>query len=815
MQQYGEWQGTIGKTLADSQPWFPEPPHPGEDAPNIVIVLLDDLGFAQLGCYGSDIDTPNIDALAANGLRYTNFHVTPLCSPTRAALLTGRNHHTVGMRAVSNFNTGFPNMTGHISNHAATLAEVLHDEGYATLAVGKWHLTPMEETSAAGPFDQWPLQRGFDRYYGFLEGETDQFSPSLTYDNHHIDPPGRAEDGYHVSEDLIDQAIGFVHDTKSVRPDKPFFLYVAFGATHAPHQAPADYLEKYRGRYDEGWDVVRERWFANQLAMGVVPSGTALAPRNPGVEAWDDLSTNQQQLACRLQEAFSAFLDHTDVQIGRLVDDLAALGELDNTIIMVLGDNGASQEGGPFGVLHEMKFFNGVLETPDEAVKHLDEIGGPHSHSNYPWGWAQVGNTPFKWYKQNTHEGGVHVPLVVHWPSGLADASGGGVLDGGPGGGVGGSGGGAGGAAGGAEAGGIRPQFHHVNDLAVTIYDLINIQPPAVRRGLEQIPISGTSLAYTFSDPKAPTRKETQYFEMAGHRGLWHDGWKAVTRHEQGVPFEDDTWELYHTDVDPSECNDLADSMPEKLEEMIALWWQEAETHGVLPLDERMFELFGSRFRDRSPHPADKTYRYYPPVSPMGSQSGVPIGGRSWNFTASVTCGPAASGDADARTSGGAEAGAGRDDARTSDGAEAGAGRDGVFFATGTENSGISIFLDGGHLVFDYNAFDDHTVVRSEAVVGTGDHQLGVEFHRGPSRTARVRLLIDSEVVGEGHVPWIMSTISSVGPSVGYDAGSPVSRDYADSNPYTGTLHEVAIQLLSREDLETLQAKARAELSRQ
>lgn len=765
MQQYGEWNGTIGKTLAESQPWFGEPPHPGEDAPNVVIVLLDDLGFAQLGCYGSDIDTPNIDALAANGLRYTNFHVTPLCSPTRAALLTGRNHHTVGMRAVSNFNTGFPNMTGHISNHAATLAEVLHDEGYATFAVGKWHLAPMEQCSAAGPFDQWPLQRGFDRYYGFLEGETDQFSPALTYDNHHIEPPGRAEDGYHVSEDLVDKAIGFVHDTKSVRPDKPFFLYVAFGATHAPHQAPAEYLDKYRGRYDEGWDVVRQRWFANQLSMGVIPPGTALAPRNPGVEPWDDLSSNQQVLACRLQEAFAAFLDHTDAQIGRLVDDLGALGELDNTIIMVLGDNGASQEGGPYGVLHEMKFFNGILETPDEAVEHLDEIGGPHSHTNYPWGWAQVGNTPFKWYKQNTHEGGVHVPLVVHWPSGVGSDGGG---------------------------GGVRGQFHHVNDLAATIYDLINVQPPAERRGLEQIPISGTSLAYTFDDPEAATRKEIQYFEMAGHRGLWHDGWKAVTRHETGVSFDDDTWELYHTDVDPSECNDLAGLMPDKLEEMIALWWQEAETHGVLPLDERMIELFGARFRDRSPHPTNKTYRYYPPVSPMGSQSAAPMGGRSWHLTASVTCG-----------------------AVGGDGAGAGSGSDGVLFATGTENAGFSIFLDDGHLVFDYNAFDDHTIVRSNRAVGAGDHKLGVEFHRGPSRTAKAQLLIDGEVVGEGDIPWVMATISSVGPSVGYDAGSPVSRAYTDPNPFTGKLHDVEIQLLSRQDLETLQATARAELSRQ
>ncbi len=822
MQQYGEWKGTIGRTIAESQPWFSEPPHPGEGAPNVVIVLLDDLGFAQLGCYGSDIDTPNIDALAANGLRYTNFHVTPLCSPTRAALLTGRNHHSVGMRAVSNFNTGFPNMTGHISNHAATLAEVLNDEGYATFAVGKWHLAPMEQCSAAGPFDQWPLQRGFDRFYGFLEGETDQFSPSLTYDNHAIDPPRTPEDGYHLSEDLIDQAIGFVHDTKSVRPDRPFFLYVAFGATHAPHQAPPEYLDKYRGRYDEGWDMVRARWFANQLDMGVIPPGTELAPRNPGVEAWDDLSTNQQLLACRLQEAFAAFLDHTDAQIGRLVDDLAALGELDNTIIMVLGDNGASQEGGPFGVLHEMKYFNGILETPDEAVEHLDEIGGPHSHSNYPWGWAQAGNTPFKWYKQNTHEGGVHVPMVLHWPAGLAAKSGGpggsaaggdesggsvesaagsaGGTDGsgrsggsaaGSAGGTGGSGRSGGSAAGsaaggdgsgGSAAGGVRRQFHHVNDIAVTIYDLIDVQPPAVRRGLEQIPVSGTSFAYTFGDTSAPTRKKIQYFEMGGHRGLWCDGWKAVTRHEAKVPFDDDTWELYHTDADPSECNDLAAAMPEKLAEMIALWWQEAEVHGVLPLDERMLELFAVRFRDRSPHPADRTYRYYPPMSPLGSQSGAQIAGRSWRLTATVTC-------------------------------DAGSG--GVLFATGTENAGISVFIDGGHLVFDYNAFDDHTIVRSNTPVGPGDHKLGVVFHRGPSRTAQARLLIDGEVVGEVSIPWVMSTISSVGPSVAYDAGSPVSRAYSDSNPFTGKLHDVEIQLLSREDVETLRSKARAELSRQ
>jgi arylsulfatase len=314
--------GRIGRTLADSEAWFGEPPHPGPDAPNVVVVLLDDTGFSQIGCYGSDIDTPNIDALAAGGVQFTNFHVTPLCSPTRASLLTGRSQHAVGMRTLSNFRTGFPNQLGHISDHAATVAEVLGQEGYATFCVGKWHLAPMEQGSAAGPFDQWPLGRGFNRFYGFLEGETDQFHPDLVCDNHHIEPPGRPEDGYHVSEDLVDQLLKMISDSTSVRPDRPFFAYVPFGATHAPHQAPPEYLAKYRGRYDEGWDVVRERWFRRQVDEGVIPPDTRLAPRNPGVEAWDELTDNQRRFAARLQEAFAAFLDHTDDQIGRLVEGL-------------------------------------------------------------------------------------------------------------------------------------------------------------------------------------------------------------------------------------------------------------------------------------------------------------------------------------------------------------------------------------------------------------------------------------------------------------------------------------------------------------
>ncbi|MBA3303310.1 MAG: arylsulfatase, partial [Acidimicrobiia bacterium] len=560
------FEGRIGRTLADSEAWFEEPPHPGQDAPNVLVVLLDDTGFAQLGCYGSTIDTPNIDALAAGGLQFTNFHVTPLCSPTRAALLTGRSHHMAGMRNLANFRTGFPNMLGHVSTHTATMAEVLKAEGYTTFAVGKWHLARMEDCSAAGPFDHWPLGRGFDRFYGFLEGETDQFHPSLVCDNHPVEPPAGPDDGYHLSEDLVDQALRMIADAKGVRPDRPFFTYLAMGATHAPHQSPPDYLAKYRGAFDEGWDVVRARWFDRQLELGVIPSGTTLSPRNPGVHPWDELSDDERALAARLQEAFAAFLDHTDDQIGRLVVGLRRLELLDDTLLVFLADNGASQEGGPFGVLHEMKFFNGILETPSGAVKRLDDIGGPHSHTNYPWGWAQTGNCPFRWYKQNTHEGGVHVPMILHWPNGVpAD-----------------------------QRGTKRGQFTYVSDIAPTVYELLGVEPPMTYRGIEQRPVTGHSFAGVLAEPGAEATNTLQYFEMAGSRALVSGEWKAVCRHERGADFETEPWELYHLAADPSECDDRAAAEPAKLAELVDLWWEEAERHGVLPLDERVVELFST-----------------------------------------------------------------------------------------------------------------------------------------------------------------------------------------------------------------------------
>ncbi|MEE3186292.1 MAG: arylsulfatase [Actinomycetota bacterium] len=751
------FKGRIGRTLDESEPHFPSSPHPGDNAPNVVLVLVDDTGFAQLGCYGSDIDTPNLDALARNGLQFTNFHVTPLCSPTRAALLTGRSQHSVGMRSVSNHQTGFPHQLGHISNHAATIAEVLKAAGYATLCAGKWHLAPTNDISAAGPFDQWPLGRGFDRFYGFLEGETDQFHPQLVVDNHHIDPPGTPADGYHLSEDLVDQLLQMINDSKGVRPDRPFFAYLPFGATHAPHQAPESYLAKYRGRYDEGWDVTRQRWYERQLELGVTSSDTQLAPRNPGVEAWEDLPNNHQKFACRLQEAFAAFLDHTDDQVGRFIDGLRKMGQLENTILVFLADNGASQEGGPFGVMHEMKFFNGVFDSPDDLIDRIDEIGGPHSHTNYPWGWAQCGNTPFKWYKQNTHEGGVHVPMILHWPVGVGPE----------------------------QNGTLRRQFVNVSDVAPTIYELLGLTAPETHNGLEQLPVTGRSFAPILNAPDLPATNRLQYFEQFGSRALIAEDngtwWKAVTRHIKGQSFDEDRWELYNLSADQSECTDLAEVEPTKLEELVDLWWEEAEIHGVLPLDDRTIELFGSRLDDHSPHPTHRKYRYRPPMSPIPAQAAPSPSGRSWNMTARL-----------------------RSESRD----------EGVLYATGNENSGMTVFIQDSHLVVDYNAFDEHTIVESDVPIPEGENVLLVKIERTSRTSGRVELAVNDLVCGSVELPFMMRMISSIGASVGYDHGSAVSARYDAPYEFTGELHEVVIELGARTSAET-QTAAKAEMSRQ
>ena len=751
------FKGKIGRTMRDSEPWWPEPKRSDDGSPNVVIILFDDAGFSQFGCYGSDIDTPNIDRLAAGGIRYNNYHTTALCSPTRACLLTGRNHHTVGMRVVSNIDSGYPNTRGHVTPHAATIADILREDGYATFATGKWHLAPMEEASTAGPTHNWPLNKGFDRFYGFMQGEADQFYPELTYDNHYIDTPAGPDEGYHISEDLVDQAMGFIRDLKSFRPDRPYFLYVPFGAVHAPHQAPRAYLDKYRGKFDEGWDVAREKWFKKQLDMGLIPPDTELAPHNPGVKPWDELSENEKKFAARLQEAFAAFMDHTDAQIGRLVDFIEGMGDLDNTIIMVMSDNGASQEGGPTGVMDEFRYFNNLTEDVDAIQDRLDEIGGPHSHSNYPWGWAQAGNTPLKWYKQNTFGGGVRDPLIIHWPEKIKDK------------------------------GGIRGQFHHVTDIAPTLYELLGIEMPDTFGGYDQIPIAGTSMAYTFDDQDAPTKKEVQYFEMFGHRGLWADGWKAVTYHHMGHTLDDDVWELYHLDEDFSEIHNVADQYPEKLQELIELWWAEAGKHGVLPVDDQRDAHFGSQHRKGTPH-SKRHYTYYPPVSHVPSEVAPTLGSRSWDMVVDI------------------ERGAVNDQ--------------GVLFVYGTQNQGVSLFIKDNHLMFDYNIFTNHHVVRSDLEIPVGRVSVGAQFRRKGSE-ATITLQIDNTDCGSIDVPFVIRMMSSTGMDIGLDRLSPVSDEYKDLAPFafTGEIHQLDIDLLKYrppgEADEEAAARFKAEMAKQ
>ncbi|MGH1489268.1 MAG: arylsulfatase [Acidimicrobiales bacterium] len=730
------FEGVINREVSDSEPWWPKPVLPAAGSPNVLVILLDDTGFSHLSCFGSVIETPNFDRLANNGLRYTNFHTTALCSPTRACLLTGRNHHSVGMRAVSNFDTGFPNMRGRISPTAATLAELLGPIGYSTMTVGKWHLAPMREASAAGPFTDWPLQRGFNRFYGFLNGETDQFHPELCVDNHYIEPPATPEEGYHLSEDLVDQAIDMVRNQKSLVPERPVFLYVAFGATHAPHQAPDEYLAKYRGKFDEGWDVMRQRVYERQLEMGVIPPGTELAPRNPGVEAWDDLSDDEKAFACRLQEAFAAFLDHTDAQVGRLLDALEEQGELDNTLVFALSDNGASQEGNPSGVIDEFKYFNNVPEDVGAAVKRLDDIGTRRSFSNYPWGWAQVGNTPNKRYKQDTHGGGIRDPLIVSWPAGIDPNC----------------------------AGQIRSQFHHVTDIAPTILEVLDAELPATVKGIEQQPIEGTSLAYTFAPAAAdaaevPTQKQTQYFEMFGNRAIWANGWKAVTYHKAGRPLEDDVWELYHLDEDFSEANDLAESHPEKLAELTELFWVEAEKYGVLPIHSgTVHGLFAGHPVPGTPR-AREDFVYRLPMDRIPMDTAPALGARSWKLRAEASRGST--------------------------------GQSGVIMAAGTINNGLVAYIKDNRLVYNHNYFATHTTIRS-AELPAGDVVLGVDLDRVSRGPARVRLYANDELIGEGTVPEVAVMLSSVGMDLGQNS-TGLCDDYTAPFRFEGELRQINI----------------------
>jgi arylsulfatase len=749
-----------------AMPHWPQPPRPPAGTPHVLVILFDDVGFSDFGCYGSAIRTPNIDALAARGLRYSGFHTTAMCSTTRAALLTGRNHHSVGMGCLANFDSGYPGYRGKVAREAGTLAEMLRPHGFRNYMLGKWHVTPLTQSGPTGPFDGWPLGRGFDRFYGFMDAETDQYAPELVRDNTHVDAPGNFASGYHLTADLVDEAIRMVADHAADAASTPWLTWLALGACHAPHQAPAELIREYDAAFAHGWDVEREQRLQRQKALGLVPQDTRLPPRNDGVAAWDSLGADEKKVFTRLQAAYAAMLDHADQHLGRLIGWLEQAGQLDDTLVLVLSDNGASQEGGPLGMVNAMGPYNFKPEPMAEKLKRIDDIGGPDTHSNFPQGWAMASNTPLRRYKQNTHGGGIRDPLLISWPQGIA------------------------------ARGELRSQFCHAVDLVPTLLQVLKLEPPAAVQGVTQMPIEGESFAASLHDASAPPRRSPQYFEMFGHRGLWHEGWKAVAFHPPGTPFEADRWELFHLDRDFSETEDLAAREPGRLKALVDLWWQQAQAHQVLPLDDR----FGPRFVEsaRRYHGPRRHFVFHAGVGHIPSDVAPDVRGRGYLIEAEVFID--------------------KPDAQ------------GVLIAHGDATSGYSLFVRNGRLVHDMNIGGQHHVVESDRPVPRGHVTLGFELKVGPLAPvppppapmhAMVpawrsgTLLIDGQAAGSiRSQAGFNNFVSWSGLDIGRDRSSPVSTLYDAPFEFTGRLVRVTVTLDAPQGLDG-DAVGHAEMARQ
>ena len=717
-----------GSTMAENTPVYPPLPTAPAGTPNIVFCVFDDVGFSDFGCYGSEIATPNIDRLAAGGLRYSNFHTTSLCSPTRASLLSGMNHHAVGMGSLANYDYGFEGYRGHIRKDAALLPEVLRPLGFNSWAVGKWHLTPMHHIGPAGPFDLWPTQRGFDRYYGFMDGAMNQWDPFLTEDNHHIAKPDK--EGYHLTEDLVDKSISLIANQKSLAPNKPFFLYLAFGAGHSPHHVRKELIDAYVPIFEKGWDITRDERIARQKAMGLIPQDTVLPPRNPGVRAWDELSSDEKRLYVRFQAAYAAMLTHTDEQIGRLIAALEMVGQMTNTIFMVMSDNGASQEGTVNGTLNQGRYFERTKFDLDDTLRYIDEIGETQWFNNYPLGWAMAGNTPCKFYKQNTHGGGVRDPLVLHWPEGFPKES----------------------------AGTIRHQFHHVSDLAPTMLEVIGVEKPQELGGVQQMTMHGTSMRYTFDNPAEPTRKKVQHFEMLGHRGLVMDGWKAVAMHKYRTPLDEDEWELYNLNEDFSEANDLAEKYPDKLRELVAVWWEEAAKYKVLPIEDGL--------KSPNKRPVERFYRLWPGTERIPSDNSPQLMNTSHRITAHIVV-----------PQGGCE---------------------GVIYKDGDQWGGYSMFIQNGEVCYRYHFPQEPHDIRTKVNLTPGEHTITWEFLKTTRTGGTGTLHFNEQLIGEVEIPqMIRGWMPFNGMDVGCDNGSRVSPSYVSPFRFTGEIRFIDVELLS------------------
>jgi arylsulfatase A-like enzyme len=761
------FDGTINVDVRDSEPdWGPfEPPKAPDGAPNVLYIVLDDVGYSAMSCYGGPIETPNIDRIVAAGVRYTQFHTTALCSPTRSCLLTGRNHTRNSMACITEAAIGFPNASGTVPAENGMLSEILGEAGWNTYMVGKWHLCPTDEMNLASTRRNWPTGRGFERWYGFLGAETNQWYPDLVYDNHTIDQPRSPEEGYHLTDDITDQALEFIRDAKAIAPEKPFFLYYAPGACHAPHHAPKAWMEKFKGRFDVGYEALREQTLARQKELGLVPANTELPPVNPigtpetrqGPEGqpfpevdytrpWDSLNDDEKRLFAHMAEVYAGFLAHADHHIGRVLDYLERTNQLENTMVVVVSDNGASGEGGPNGSVNEMKFANGIPDDLEQNLAQIDELGGPLTYNHYPTGWAMAFNTPFKMWKRYEFNGGTSDPCIISWPSGIK------------------------------ARGEIRDQYYHAIDLVPTILDALGVEAPETIKGHTQSQFDGVSMRDSFDDAAASSKRKTQFYAMLGSRSIWHEGWKAVTTHpclSGWGHFHDDEWELYHADVDRAEINNLAAEQPEKVRELVEIWFSEAGANRAFPLDDRSVIEIASTPRPQVSAPRDR-YVYTPGDAAVGEWQAVNTRNRSFVIEAV----------ADLPDS----------------------GAQGVLFAFGTRFGGHALYVKSNrlHYVNSFVGAEEQMIVGTEDIPAGEDVFLSASFEKeGLEPTyahGTLSLYHGDTKVGEGKIKTQLGFYAVAGSAlyVGRQPGEPVTDDYPGESPYQftgGTLKVVAVNV--------------------
>jgi arylsulfatase len=758
-------QPQVGLTTYDAKdPDTQYPPirdlRPPQGAPNVLVVLLDDVGFGASSAFGGPCQTPNFEKLAANGLKYNRFHTTALCSPTRQALLTGRNHHSVGMGGITEIATSAPGYNSILPNTCSPIARTLKLNGYSTAQFGKCHEVPVWQTSPMGPFDAWPTGGGgFEYFYGFIGGETNQYYPAIYEGTTPIEPEKTPEQGYHFTQDMTDKAIKWVSQQKALMADKPFFIYFAPGATHAPHHVPPEWIDKYKGQFDQGWDVVREQTFARQKQLGVIPQDCQLTDRHAQIPAWDSMAPELKPILSRQMEVYAAFLEHTDHHIGRLIDSLEDLEILDNTLIyVIIGDNGASAEGSLQGCFNEIAPLTGFadLETVEFLAERLDQLGGPEAYNHYAVGWAHAMNTPYQWTKQvASHWGGTRNGLIVHWPKGIQ------------------------------ARGEVRSQFHHVIDVAPTLLEVAGLPEPTFVNGVQQRPIEGVSMAYSLNQANAPERRQTQYFEMAGNRGIYHKGWTAVTRHrtpwETGMvklpAFDDDVWELYDTTTDWTQSRDLAREYPDKLHDLQRLWLIEAVKYNVLPLDDRFAERANPELAGRPQLITGTRQILFGGMGRLTESSIVNFKNKSHAITAEVVV------------------------------PESGA--EGVIVAQGGMTGGWSLYTKAGKPKYCYNFYGvNHYTIEGTMAIPAGTHQVRMEFAYdggGLAKGGTVALYVDGQKAGEGRVDRTQPLVFSADETcdVGFEAGSPVTYDYpTEGGKFSGDVNWVQIDV--GEDAEDL-----------